>query len=125
MYEVSVDAAFCAIHRVPLSTGELEPVHGHDWEVTVTFAGPTLDQAGLLVDFVLVEERLRAIAAQMHHTDLNINPAMQGVIPSAENVARAIYDLLASDANLRPVLARVCVKEAPGCRATYLGPHRA
>jgi 6-pyruvoyltetrahydropterin/6-carboxytetrahydropterin synthase len=96
-------------------------MHGHDWEVTATFAGETLDACGFVVDFVLAEQSLGSLAAGLHHTDLNTNPLLGGKLPTAEIVARVIYDVLAADATLGRFVARVCVKEAPGCRATYAG----
>ena len=120
MYEVSVQAQFSAAHRVRLPDGELEPLHGHDWKVTATFAGPELDASGMLVDFVLAEWRLREIVTQLHHADLNTVSLMRGLNPTAEYVAKRIFDSLAEDESLRTTLARVAVTEAPGCVATYL-----
>jgi len=120
MYEVSVEARFSAAHRLRLEGGVLEPMHGHDWHVTATFAGPSLDAFGMLVDFVHAERVLGEIAAQLHHTDLNDNAVMSEQNPSAEHVARVIFELLERDAVLRRTLQRVRVTEAPGCAATYL-----
>jgi len=120
MYEVSVDAQFSAAHRLRLADGSLEPLHGHDWRVTVTFAGEHLDAAGVLVDFVAAEAHLRSVVAALHHADLNTCPMMQGLNPSAEHVARVIFERLADDPRFQQVLERVRVTEAPGCTATYL-----
>jgi 6-pyruvoyltetrahydropterin/6-carboxytetrahydropterin synthase len=120
MYEVSVQAQFSAAHRLRLSDGSFEPPHGHDWHVTVTFAGEELDAIGVLVDFVAAEARLRCVVAQLHHTDLNACPAMRGLNPSAEHVARVIFELMSQDAELDRTLQRVRVTEAPGCAATYV-----
>ena len=120
MCEVSVEADSGAAHRLRLADGSLEPPHGHDWHVTATFAGDGLDGVGLLVDFVAAEARLRAVVGRLHHTDLNECPAMRGLNPSAEHVARVIFELMAEDATLRPHLHRVAVTEAPGCMATFI-----
>ena len=120
MYEVSVEARFSAAHRLRLEGGVLEPLHGHDWHVTASFVGPSLDEFGMLVDFVHAERVLGEIAAQLHHSDLNENPAMNGLNPSAEHVALVIFECLESDTVLSPTLQRVRVTEAPGCAATYL-----
>lgn len=120
MYEVSVEAHFSAAHRLRLGDGSLEPPHGHDWHVTAVFAGTDLDEIGLLVDFVAAEDRLRRVVGALHHTDLNTCPAMRNLNPSAEHVARVIFEGLAADPALAGALARVRVTEAPGCAATYL-----
>ena len=45
MFEVSVEAMFCAAHALTIG-GDREPVHGHNWHVSATVAGPALDQDG-------------------------------------------------------------------------------
>ena len=120
MYEVSVEAVFSAAHRVRMPDGTLEPVHGHDWRVRVTFAADVLNKAGFVVDFVAAENALREAVGALHHTDLNTCPAMGGLNPSAENVARVIYDLIGRNEVLGAALDRVRVTEAPGCNATYI-----
>lgn len=124
MYTVSVETTFSASHRLVLAGGELEPPHGHDWRVTARFVGENLDETGMLVDFVAALRRLESVAAELHHTDLNVCPAMKGLNPSAEHVARVIYDRLAEDESLAPFLEEVQVTEAPGCAASYTSRRR-
>jgi 6-pyruvoyltetrahydropterin/6-carboxytetrahydropterin synthase len=119
VFTVSVETTFSASHRLVLADGGMEPPHGHDWRVTARFVGDTLDGTGMLVDFVAARRRLDAIAAELHHTDLNVCAAMQGLNPSAEHVARVIHDRLAGDEALAPFLDEVQVTEAPGCAASY------
>ena len=122
MYEVSVEAAFRASHRVQDQHGDLEPAHEHDWHVRATFVGPELDEAGILVDFVAAQRKLRETVALLHGTDLNECPVMKDLGPSAERVAKVIYDLMAQEMPLCRLLDRVRVEEAPGCTASYVAP---
>ena len=122
MYEVSVEAAFKASHRVQDQHGDLEPAHEHDWHVRATFVGPELDEAGILVDFIAAQRKLRETVALLDGTDLNECPAMKGLGPSAERVAKVIYDLMAQETPLCGLLDRVRVEEAPGCTASYVAP---
>lgn len=124
MYEISVQTEFAAAHALVIA-GEREPIHGHNWHVTVTIAGPALDADGLLCDFHAVERALGAIVARMNNANLDDVPPFAGgaLNPSAENVARVIADelkrglagTLAGGARV----ASVRVTEAPGCAATY------
>lgn len=124
MYEISVQTEFAAAHALMIA-GEREPIHGHNWHVTVTLAGPTLDADGLLCDFHAVERALGAIAARLKNTNLNdVAPFAGGELnPSAENVARAVADELrrglGDTLGGRAEVAAVRVTEAPGCAATY------
>ncbi len=122
MFEVSVESFFSASHQVILPDGKKEPVHGHDWKVTATFAGNDLDEAGFLVDFIAAEGILSEIVAKLNHTSLNECPAMCGMNPSAEHVAKIIGDYIARDETVGNTFARVNVTEAPGCSATYIRP---
>jgi 6-pyruvoyltetrahydropterin/6-carboxytetrahydropterin synthase len=118
-YEVSVEGRFAARHWLRLPDGTLEPPHEHDWHVAVTFAGENLDSAGMLVDFELAKTRLATVLDRLSSGDLNASPLLDGLNPSAEIVARIIYDLLVQDRLPGVRLWQVAVTEAPGCRATY------
>jgi 6-pyruvoyltetrahydropterin/6-carboxytetrahydropterin synthase len=122
MFELTIDAEFCAAHALSIA-GVREPVHGHNWRVTVTVAGPTLDADGLLCDFHTVQGALDSILEPLHNADLNALAAFARVNPTAENVAQHIATRL-SDALDEPLapharVAAVRVTEAPGCAATY------
>lgn len=120
MYEVRVQAGFSAAHQVRMYDGELEPLHGHDWEVEAIFRGPELDRIGVLIDFVAVEAALGAVVGELHHTCLNEAPLLAGLNPTAEHVARRIFDALGSRLPAGSPLAGIRVREAPGCWASYL-----
>lgn len=122
MFELSVQAEFCAAHAI-LIAGQREPVHGHNWRITASIAGPSLDADGLLCDFHLVEAALREVIGPYHNADLNRVAPFTDVNPTAENVAKHIADGLSARlaGRLPPGagVAEVSVTEAPGCSATY------
>lgn len=122
MYELTVEGEFCAAHALEIS-GVREPVHGHNWHVTVCVAGATLDQDGLLCDFHTVEEVLSEVIGPFQNANLNTTAPFDRENPSAENVARHIGVQLASrlDGTLRPHarVSWVRVTEATRCAATY------
>lgn len=97
--------------------GTLEPLHGHNWHVTVTVTADTLDAAGFVVDFHALDNALDAILATLNNRHLNDAGAMLGLNPSAENVCLAIARQLAIPAPAR--LISIEVTEAPGCSAAY------
>lgn len=128
MFEISVQAEFAAAHALSIG-GVRETVHGHNWHVTVTLVGPTVDGDGLLCDFHTVEASLRELTGRLHNRNLNDVSPFDGVVnPSAENVARYLAEELSAslDADLAPhgAVAAVRVTEAPGCAATYRLPVR-
>lgn len=126
MFQISVEREFCAAHALVIA-GAREPVHGHNFRVTVTVEGERLDADGLLVDFHALERLVDEIIRPWNNADLNaIDPFSGGLNPSAENVAACIGEKIAAGlARLvptgapRPRLARVRLTEAPGCAVVY------
>jgi 6-pyruvoyltetrahydropterin/6-carboxytetrahydropterin synthase len=117
MYTAIVTATFSATHRVALPDGTLEPTHGHDWTVRAHFSRAALNERGMVVDFCAAESALQAIAAELHHRNLNDLSALEAALPTAEVLAKYLFDRLRQAGF--PELCRVEVTEAPGCLAAY------
>lgn len=118
MFELTVRTEFCAAHAIVIK-GEREPVHGHNWRVTVTVAGDALDEDGLLCDFHDLEANLAKIIAPLQNADLNTTPPFDRINPTAERVAQHIGEELAKTLPTGVRLERASVTEAPGCEATW------
>lgn len=121
MFELTIESEFCAAHALSIG-GVREPVHGHNWHVTVTLAGQTLDSDGLLCDFHTVKDSLDEVIAPLNNADLNACAPFLKTNPSAEHVARHIARELSHRlAPLAPMarVSAVRVTEAPGCAATF------
>ena len=122
MYEVSVDAAFAAAHRLRGYQGKCEELHGHNYRVRLVVGGEELDRIGLLQDFTLLKRVLRGIVDQLDHKYLNELPPFDKMNPSAENLARFIHDESAKQLAGRlgtASLASVTVWETDTAAATY------
>lgn len=119
MYEITVGGWFSAAHQLRLPDGRVEPLHGHNWRVDVTFVRPALDESGLVLDFVAVKRGLDAALAGLHDTNLNELPAFAVRNPSTENVCVYLAERLAGLATPPARLECVEVEEAPGCVARY------
>jgi len=122
VYEITVEDEFCAAHAIVIR-GEREPVHGHNWKVSVTVAGDTLDTDGLLLDFHALEKAVREILNPFRNNDLNATPPFDRTNPTAELVAKHIADRVDEwiaphfKGTLRATAVRVT--EAPGCSVVY------
>jgi len=117
MFTVTVEAGFSATHRVRFADGSVEPQHGHDWNVRAHFSRVDLSDTGMVVDFGKAQAALRKAVAQFQYADLTDHEALGGMNPTAEVVARVVFDRLADDGF--DSLARIEVTEAPGCVAAY------
>ena len=92
MFEVSVEETFSSGHALREYQGKCENVHGHNYRVRVTLAGPQLNRIGLLVDFAVLKRVLRGIIAGIDHQFLNDLEPFRTVNPSAENLAKYFYE---------------------------------
>jgi 6-pyruvoyltetrahydropterin/6-carboxytetrahydropterin synthase len=122
MYEVSVDESFAAAHNLRNYRGKCENLHGHNYKVRVTLAGKELDSTGLLYDFVHLKQAIQGVIRALDHTYLNERPPFDVLNPSAENIARYIYDETArqlSPASNGAGIASITVWESDVTAATY------
>ena len=95
MFEVSVDQSFAAAHNLRDYKGKCENLHGHNYKVRVTLSGKELDSTGLLYDFVNLKQAMHNVIRSLDHVYLNEFPPFDKLNPSAENIAKYIYDEMA------------------------------
>jgi len=122
MYEVSVDESFAAAHNLRNYKGKCENLHGHNYKVRVTLAGQELDPTGLLYDFVHLKQVIQGVIRSLDHKYLNELPPFDVRNPSAENIARHIYDETAKQIHASPNgagVASITVWETDAAAATY------
>ena len=122
MYEITVEREFCAAHALEIA-GTREPMHGHNFRVTVTVAGDKLDGDGLLCDFHTVNAVLKEVCRPFVNQNLNETPPFNRVNPTAELIAKHVGDEMVTrlEDALAPAarIAAVRVTETTGCAATY------
>ena len=92
MFEVTIEQTFAAGHALRNYRGKCENVHGHNYRCQVTVEGRELDQIGLLIDFVTLKKALQTVIDRLDHQWLNEFPPFDVLNPSAENIAKYIYD---------------------------------
>jgi 6-pyruvoyltetrahydropterin/6-carboxytetrahydropterin synthase len=92
MFEVTIEETFAAGHALRNYRGKCENVHGHNYRCQVTVEGGQLDSIGLLVDFVELKKVVHGVLDRMDHQWLNEFPPFDVLNPSAENMAKFIYD---------------------------------
>ena len=117
MYEVIVEQTFAAAHALRNYHGNCEKTHGHNFRVEITVVGNAVDQAGMLVDFLDLKRHMDKVVMRLDHTFLNEIEPFTTVSPSAENIAKHLYEEMGK---LTPV-ARVRVWETNEMSAVYHG----
>jgi 6-pyruvoyltetrahydropterin/6-carboxytetrahydropterin synthase len=122
MYEVSVDQTFAAAHNLRNYKGKCENLHGHNYKVRVTVTGKELDPTGLLCDFADLKQALQGVIGSLDHIYLNEFPPFDVLNPSAENIARYIYEQTARKIPRAPNgagITSITVWESDLTAATY------
>ncbi len=122
MYEVYVDETFAAAHNLRGYKGKCEDLHGHNYKVRVTLEGKELDSVGLLYDFVHLKQVIHGVIGALDHKYLNELKPFDVLNPSAENIARYIYDETAKQLREAPNgagVASITVWESDVTAATY------
>jgi 6-pyruvoyltetrahydropterin/6-carboxytetrahydropterin synthase len=131
MYRVTREIDFCYGHRLLNYAGKCRYLHGHNGRAVIAIEAEELDERGMVLDFSDIKNvvsrwideeldhrmllhrddpavpALRALGEPLHLLDIN---------PTAENIARLIYDFTASQGF--PIV-EVRLWETSRCFATY------
>ena len=134
MFSVTREIPFCYGHRLLEYEGKCRHLHGHNGRAVLTLEAPQLDALGMVMDFTRIKRVVSTwIDETLDHRMLlhRDDPALpflrqQGepvfvmdVNPTAENIARLIYDFVAAQGF--PVV-EVRLWETETSCATYAGP---
>ena len=122
MYEITITRSFSAAHVLKDIGGKCEGLHGHNFDVEVSLAAADLNKEGLLIDFRILKEWTDEILDGLDHKHLNYLPYFKDKNPSAENLARFIYDRISDKVKMKNIdVSRVTVWESDKARASYRG----
>lgn len=119
MYALTVKSHFDAAHALLGYPGECKELHGHTWDVEVTVEGESLDGIGIVYDFKTLKDDLAAVLAPYDHGFLNEVAPFDRVNPTAENLARVIFEALRDRVGDGIRVAEVAVWESPVARVAY------
>ncbi len=113
---LDVEFYFAAAHRLPRYEGPCFRLHGHNYKFFIAVEGEVDPRTGMIADFGVLKQVVQdEVLARVDHR--NLNDILDN--PTAENIARWIWEALASRL---PGLAEVRLYEIPDCCVTYRGP---
>jgi 6-pyruvoyltetrahydropterin/6-carboxytetrahydropterin synthase len=131
MFRVTREIDFCYGHRLLNYDGKCKYLHGHNGRAVITIESPELDERGMVVDFTEIKRMVSDwIDQNLDHRmilrrDDPARPALEqlgepvylvDVNPTAENIARLIFDYAKSQGL---AIVEVRLWETPHCFATY------
>jgi 6-pyruvoyltetrahydropterin/6-carboxytetrahydropterin synthase len=115
MYEVMVRLTFSAAHRVEDYPGNCERLHGHNWAVEVFAEKRELDSLGMVIDFRKLKDAAKETISKLDHSYLNDLDEFNKKNPTAENIAKFIFDEISP----KIAVSRVDVFESEDTKASY------
>ena len=133
MFRVSREIDFCYGHRLLNYAGKCKYLHGHNGRAIITIESSKLDERGMVLDFSEIKQVVSTwIDEKLDHRMLlhksdPVVPLLQDLgeplflmdqNPTAENIAKLIYDFTASRGF--PIV-ECRLWETPRCYATYRG----
>ena len=92
MFTVRIEDSFAAAHYIKNYHGKCENLHGHNYKVRVYVKGDELDRGGMLLDFSLLKKALKTVFKELDHKNLNEIELFEKYDPSAELIAKYIFD---------------------------------
>ena len=116
MFEISIEDTFDAAHCLRGYDGNCSRLHGHTYKVCASFRSGELDTSGMSMDFRVAKKVLKPVLGYLDHQYINDLPEFSIDNPTAENLARFIYNRVKSQL---PQLYSVSVWETPTSCATY------
>ena len=119
MFTISAERHFQASHQLIMPDGSKEPVHSHDWVVTANLNSEKLNNMGVVMDFRALQAMIDKTVAAFDNTALESISYFQQNNPSAENVAKYIYEKLRIELPDGVKLLNIRVVEEPGCSAKF------
>ena len=119
VYTLFVDMSFKAQHQLSFEDGIQEPLHEHNWKVSVAVSSDRLNKDDLVINFEELKCMLESILRDFQGQRLESLGIFEQRNVSAETVTRTLYDQLAPKLPRTIRLDFVEITEAPGCRARY------
>lgn len=118
-YELTVKGHFDAAHHLYGYPGECRELHGHTWDVEVTVSAEDLDEIGIVYDFKSLKADLASVLETYDHVLINQVPPFDEISPTAENLAKIIFERLSEKVDKRVRVVEVAVWESPIAKLVY------
>ncbi|MDR2877858.1 MAG: 6-carboxytetrahydropterin synthase QueD [Chromatiales bacterium] len=119
-YRLTVFAEFAAAHILRDYPGECSRLHGHNWKIEVEIEARALNEVGMGVDFKVIKQATRTLAAELDHRHLNDIPPFDKINPTAENIAAWFYRRLGQTLNTENVrVAAITIWETATAGVKY------
>jgi 6-pyruvoyltetrahydropterin/6-carboxytetrahydropterin synthase len=94
MYTLTVESQFSAAHYLVDYPGACKRVHGHNWKVKATVMAEELDEMGMVIDLITLDNMLGECLERFDHHVLNEIEPFDKINPTSEQIARYVFEWL-------------------------------
>jgi len=119
MYKLGLRVYISAAHYLRDYPGKCSSLHGHRWVVEAIIKVETLNSLGMGHDFRKFRKQLQKITDALDHQCLNKVSPFDKINPTAENMARVIFERFRDALPKRLKLHEVKVWESSDAWASY------
>lgn len=92
MFELTIKGDIASAHYLRGYPGKCKDMHGHTWKVEVVLRADKLNAIGMAEDFAVLKKDFKAFLERLDHKCLNELDPFLDVNPTAENIAKYIYE---------------------------------
>ena len=69
--------------------------HGHNYTIEVLIGGPVDPATGMVINLVELDEVVqRKVLDRFDHTNLNLDPFFENLVPTTENLCRTVFQII-------------------------------
>ena len=120
MFVLKIVTDFASAHSLRDYPGDCSRLHGHNWQVEVMVSSQVLDDTGIAIDFREIKRQAKVVVKRLDHQYLNEIKPFDVLNPTAENIAKYLFDeiaILTNDENVK--VKEVLIWETPRSAVTY------
>ena len=92
MFVLKIVTDFASAHSLRDYPGDCARLHGHNWQVEVSVCSQVLDDSGIAIDFREIKKQTKLVVKRLDHQYLNEIKPFDVLNPTAENIAKYLWD---------------------------------
>jgi 6-pyruvoyltetrahydropterin/6-carboxytetrahydropterin synthase len=123
MFVLKIVTDFASAHSLRDYAGDCSRLHGHNWQVEVCVNASELDNTGIVIDFRTIKQQTKTVIKRLDHRYLNDISPFDKINPTAENIAKYLFDEVSQLLNNSNVqVGEVIIWETKNASASYSLP---
>ncbi|MBN2105320.1 6-carboxytetrahydropterin synthase QueD [bacterium] len=119
MFRTFVETRFSAAHRINGYQGQCGKLHGHTWKVRVQIKTRQIDAIGISIDFKELRTLTENVLEKLDHQLINEIAPFHSQNPTAENLAKYVFEGVARQLPESIQMDNVTVWESDNYAVTY------